>query len=254
MKLPTIPIILALLIPAAHSWAAPNDLDDLFRGGGIVVDHPGILTGGPAADTDFFNTVGQQTWQRLADNIFLESTSALIRRVTWLGFYGGSGTPATPPPQTETMRIRFYGARAGDGLPDDANIIFEQSFLNPSRVATGRTIAVGGLPMEHLFEANLAMPVLLEADTLYWLEIVQIGDVDSRFRWEFAFTDQDDHAFVNGNVADWQLANLGGDLAFQLSTIPEPSTVFLALLGLVFVCRRERKERRRGQKIQSFSK
>ena len=38
MKLPTIPIILALLIPAAHSWAAPNDLDDLLRGGGIIVD------------------------------------------------------------------------------------------------------------------------------------------------------------------------------------------------------------------------
>ncbi|MFQ5502946.1 MAG: hypothetical protein ACE5EQ_11715 [Phycisphaerae bacterium] len=208
---------------------------------GVVIDHPGILSGGPAADTEFINPIGQQAWQRLADNILLSGNSALIRQVTWLGFYGGSGTPATPPPVTETMRIRFYGARAVDGLPDDGNILFEQSLLNPSRVATGRTVAVGGLPLEYLFEATLSTSVLLEADTQYWLEIVQIGDIDSLFRWEFAFVDESGQAFVNQNFPDWQFF-APGDLAFQLSTIPEPSTGLFVIIGLVILHRRKRKE------------
>lgn len=130
------------------------------------------------------------------------------------------------------MRIRFYCARPSDGLPDDGNIIFEELFLDPSRTATGNLVNVGGFPEEFQFEVDLATPANLESDVLYWLEIVQIGDVESHFRWEDGFGIVDGFAFINGNVPDWQ--STPGSRAFQL-LIPEPSSYlfFMCSLGLL---------------------
>ena len=232
-------VVLALLMACAPASASPGTWDDLMRGGEVVVDQQPTRLGGPGSDTLFRYVYGQIVWQQVAENILLDS-EATIGRVTWWGLYGGSGMPATPPPDIETMRIRFYGARAGDGLPDDGNILYEESFLNPSRTATGEIVLVGGSPDEYIYDVDLASPVSLEADTLYWLEIVQVGDIDTAFRWENGFGVHVGFAFLNGGVTDWQDGS--GSLAFQLVEVPEPSTLLLLLVATGALARRRRKE------------
>ena len=240
MKRSMLTSTLILTLSALPAQAGPADIDDLFRGGGeVVVDQQPTRLGGPGSDTLFRYVYGQIVWQQVAENILLDS-EATIGRVTWWGLYGGSGMPATPPPDIETMRIRFYGARAGDGLPDDGNILYEESFLNPSRTATGEIVLVGGSPDEYIYDVDLASPVSLEADTLYWLEIVQVGDIDTAFRWEAGISDLVGHAFSHTYLPDWQFSS--SSLACQLVAIPEPATLTTLLLGLGLVFRRRRKE------------
>ena len=183
---------------------------------------------------------GQPSWQRIADDILLDS-AVTIRRINWWGFYNLDN-----PPVTETMRIRFYGAREVDGLPDDSNIVFEESFLNPSRIATGRTVFTGVDPDEYIYQVNLTPPIQLDAATPYWLEIVQIGDVDTAFRWEVSQAEQNGQAFINEATVDWRstLPSLTADTAFQL-IIPEPSVFGLCICGFLFLRRRGVTERRR---------
>ncbi len=230
------PAAVALLLAAGPSLGEPYDWDSLPRGGGIVVDHQPIQTGGPASDTEHLFG-GEPSWQLLADELLL-SEAATIRRVNWWGFYYYDN-----PPATETMRVRFYDARPGDALP--GNVLFEESFLNPSRTATGEIIGAGGLPAEYLFEVDLTTPMLLEPDVPYWFEAVQVGDIDTTFRWEFSAADINGHAFINNNLPDWQhTTSLMADLAFQLSTVPEPGTLGLCLVGIILLGRRSRKEAR----------
>ncbi len=224
---------LSLLGVSAPIVAGPVD--------GIVFSQPPAQISAFGSDTEFINAQGQPAWQLEADNI-LFTEPVTLRHLRWWGIYGGSGTPVTPPPETELMRVRFYGARPGDGLPDDTNIISEQTFLNPFRIATGEIVNVGGLPPEFEFETVLTTPVDLEADTLYWLEIAQIGDIDSFFRWESGFGLVGGKAFINQIVFDWQFVS--GSHAFELSTIPEPATASLVLWGAMLVARRPARRRR----------
>ncbi len=237
MKPISLTFLLTVVCAVSPALAGPADVDDLFRGGGeVVVDHPPLISGGGASDTAFTGDI--VPWQRVADDILLPETRT-IHRVVWWGFYN-----ADVPPAQETMRIRFYGARAVDGLPDEGNILFEQSVLNPSRTWTGRIVAVGVGPREYLFQQDLAAPMELAAGVPYWIEIVQAGDVDSYFRWEFSYTEPEDFAFVNDLAPDWTYSSLGVDVAFQLISVPEPSAIGLVFLGAALVgIRRSRKER-----------
>jgi hypothetical protein len=206
----------------------------------IVVNHPPLNSGGPAADTEFINSSNDPSWQQLADD-FQVSQDAVVRRISWWGFYGSSSLEEIePPPATETMRARIYGARASDGLPDDANILFEESFFNPSREATGRIVFVGPGPPEFKFEVDLISPFAIEAGAPYWLEIGQVEDFGSLFRWEFSPGTGTPFAFTNPFVSDWEsAAPLTSNLAFELSTIPEPSAFFYCSLLLSMWGRRK---------------
>jgi hypothetical protein len=195
---------------------------------GLIVDHQPHPSGGLASDTLFQNSIGQTVWQRLADDIVLPSPFT-VDRIVWWGFYDRDN-----PPFNETIRVRFYGARNGDGLPDDGNIIAEESLLNPTRVQTGRLIAVGILPHEYRFESELNTPVTLNGGIKYWLEIVQIGDLSTAFRWEFSLAEQNGFASINSINTNWHAVSLAGDCAFQLIGIPEPSTLSI-LLTAVFI-------------------
>lgn len=204
---------------------------------GLVVDHPGIQSGGPASDTLFVDSAGLENWQQLADDFtFSAAGPTTIRRVSWLGFYGSSfESPPPPPPQTETFRIRFYLPRLADGLP--GNVFFEDTIADPARTPTGQIIGVGAGPPEFSYQVDLATPLSLQPDTPYWIEIVQLGGLDSHFRWENAFVDQSGHAFKNSAFPDWQLV-APGDLAFSLSTIPEPQTLALIIFGVAMLSRK----------------
>lgn len=236
-----------MAIAAQTALAGPVlDIDSDTMGlprGSIVVDHQPFPTGGPASDTGFRDDFGIQFWQQLADD-FVLSQDAIIRHVTWWGFYGSSFTsPAEQPPATQTMRVRFYDARFQDGLP--GTVLFEETFVDPAYAWTGRQVLTGAAPNEYKFDVDLTTPYSLTASTPYWLEIVQDGATNSLFRWEYSRSaDINGHAFFNSASGDWRSSqSLTSDLAFQLSTIPEPNTAALMLLLCsYFSCRGGRKE------------
>ncbi len=200
----------------------------------IIVQQLPYPWGGPGSDTLFRDPFSQIAWQQTADN-FLISAPATIRQVSWWGLYGGSEMPVTPPPPVETMRVRFYPARAGDGLPDDDNILLEEYHMDVVRAATGDTVHVGGNPPEYHYQVELDTPLSLDSTTLYWLEIVQIGNVDSAFRWESGYGIINGHAYRNSIGDYWRIS--ASSQAFELSTVPEPSSAFFLFLVIAFMIR-----------------
>jgi hypothetical protein len=228
-------IIVVVLLTSLRAQASPGDLGDLARsmggprGGSVVVDHPPQNTGGPAADLDFINTSGQRTWQQLAHDFNL-TQPAEVGHINYWGFY-----TLDNPPAVEEMRVRVLGARTGDGLPDEGNVVYQQTFPNPQRTATGRRVAVGIGPHEYLLQIDLSMPLSLQAGVPYWLEVLQLDDVNTAFRWEYSPGSGTAFAFLNANVPDWQLATQTSDLAFQLVSIPEPSAIALLAIGFAFI-------------------
>jgi hypothetical protein len=202
----------------------------------IVFDHQPYPYGGPDSDTAFYDNFNRPYWQRVADEVVL-SHGAVIDHISWFGFYNLDN-----PPDSETMRIRLYGAL--NGLPNEAQVLFEQSVANPTRIGTGRIIADGVGPQEYLYGADLTSPLALDANTLYWLEIAQIGDFDTAWRWEFSLTDRNGHAFNNPATRDWRhTTTIVVDTAYQLIGTPEPSTAvfFFCTLGLALARRAPRR-------------
>ncbi|MCK6455831.1 MAG: hypothetical protein L6Q92_04805 [Phycisphaerae bacterium] len=201
----------------------------------IIVDHQPTQAGGPGSDTQYVNMFGFETWAQVADDFEL-SAPATAHRLIWYAFYDRDN-----PPSTETFRVRLYGARPGDGLPDDGNIVYEQFFLDPTRVATGRIVFVSVDPREFRFEIDLPAPLALEANLPYWLEIVQIGDIATAHRWEYASAGRTGFAYKQPGFPDWTHSVIGADLAFQLLAIPEPSTLFSGgLLSCLYLSKRRR--------------
>lgn len=73
----------------------------------------------------------------------------------------------------------------------------------------------------------------------YWLEIVQLNDLESHFRWEFSQTDANGQAFINPIVGDWRhTQSITSDTAYQLWGIPEPPSLALLVIGLCAFMRR----------------
>ncbi|HPF36998.1 MAG TPA: PEP-CTERM sorting domain-containing protein [Phycisphaerae bacterium] len=228
------PLFIAVMITAFAprlATAGPGDMDDL-----IVVDQPPLNTGGAASDTEFENIFGQSVSQRVADDFVLSST-APISHVTWWGYY-----ELDNPPANETFRLRFYEARPGDGLPDEDNIVFEQILDTPNRTATGRRIFAGEDPREFQYLAELSSQVLLNEQTTYWLEILQIGDLSTSFSWEVSLASGNSNfAFNNVNAPNWATTSINANVAFQLSVVPEPrASVLVILIVGIATLRRKR--------------
>jgi hypothetical protein len=212
--------------PAAGQVVAPR------TGGVVVVDHPPTGAGGPASDTEFIDMFGFPNWSMIADDVLL-TQDATIQRVRWWGFYHLDN-----PPSPETIRLRFYDARPGDGLP--GQVQYEASFVNPSRVATGRHIAEN-YQREFLFEADLQPTFTLRANTPAWLEIVQIGDISTTYRWESGSGGNRRFAFESAAFPDWRLVPNATEQAYQLVAVPEPATVTFMFFSLTVVLRRGRR-------------
>lgn len=205
----------------------------------IIVDHQPFNTGGAASDT-LYSLSGQTRWQWLTDD-FVWATNEQLTHVNFWGFYN-----ADNPPAVEAFRLRLYWPRVSDSLP--GNIVHEETIQNPTRTATGRFVQVGIGPREFFFESRLAAPVDLIENARYWLEVVQLGDIATTFRWETSVSDDISHAYRNMFVPDWQVADGGGDTAFQLIS-PEPSTLFLFTIAIILRVRLRRVSRDRHQLI-----
>ena len=189
-------------------------------GSEIVVNHLPKRSGGPFSDSSFINAFGHLSSQNLADD-FTVGAETFIHRVPAWGFYNDDNAPAV-----ERMRVRFYDDVAG--LP--GSVVFEQEFSDSQRTPTGQIVFVGIAPREYAYTFELAAPINVLAGTRYWLELIQIGDPGTAWRWETSSSANRNHVFINPFVSDWTFSN-GSDLAFQLIAIPEPLTAnFFALV------------------------
>jgi hypothetical protein len=194
----------------------------------LLWSQPPTRSGGFAADTDFETEFGHQHFSAtVADNFYL-AEDATVQSVVWWGFYYLFDVS-----QNETMRIRFYGARPGDELPDDNSILLEQTILNPMRELTGEFIIAGTAKPEYRYSVNLTSPISLVADTKYWLEIAQIGEANSDFYWEVGrLIPPDGIAGRNTAFPNWHFVGPIANMAFEL-TAPEPTTIALLLGGWI---------------------
>jgi len=204
---------------------------------GLVVDHPPWPTGGLVSDLSFLTIGGNEFSQRLADD-FVLAQDTTIAHVVWWGFYGSTFAPENePPPDSESMRIRFY-EDTSEGVP--GALIAEEVIDNPQRVATGRQVSTGTSPDEFQYDATLQDPVALSSGVRHWIEIVQVGVLDSLFRWEVSIAELNGHVAINPSVPDWTERGIG-DTAFQLYAVPEPSMLGILTLVLVMIRRRNTK-------------
>ena len=240
----------ALGAPVLADPKGPGELFGDPGGGGprdleLVLDQVPHPYGGFGSDTEFPDGFGLPTWQRMADDVMLP-TSSQIERVVWYGFFGGTFPPTGSwyPPETETMRVRFLHADPTAGLPDESNVLYEESFLNPFHEWTGRYVNLGSsMRPEYRYQVDLGLPVLLAEETEYWVEIVQVGDIESTFRWESSAGSTTPLAAINQSLPYWRYTQNNYNNAFQLWAIPEPSSLwFLSLMaGGVLLCRRGRR-------------
>ena len=216
-------IVVLTLGPLAAAPAAGQIPAPRTGRGTVLVDHQPTGAGGRAADTLFIDLLGLPNSSLLADDILLDEP-AVVQRIKWWGFYHLDN-----PPAQEQMRVRFYDARPGDGLP--GQVQYEATIQNPSRVATGRRIPVSVFPREFLFDVLLAEPFALREGAPYWLEIVQIGDIDSFHRWETGFNGNRRFAFTSASFPEWQLVENAQDMRTGSSVSPNPRRAACCSLG-----------------------
>jgi hypothetical protein len=124
-------------------------------------------------------------------------------------------------------------------------VVFEQAVASAQRAANGRIVLVERPLSEFIYQTDLLSAVPLAASTQYWFEVAQLGDVDSAFRWEVSIADLKGFAFVNDVTGVWRgpNPNYPADCAFELSTVPEPTSSCLFVIsagGAAIISRRRR--------------
>ncbi len=225
--------------PRAHAGTIPFQEAATYDGpqphgpgGGLLVDHPPHRFGGLMSDSMGSEVPGGATlYQYVADDFALPFDAA-IGRIVFRGFYNYQSLPVGD----ETFQINIHNPRAGDGLPGD--VIFSQVVINPFRELTGHTvISIGGGP-EYRFVVDLATPLFLQGGDTKWLSIYQLGNTASTFRWEASLGPNpwNGQAFANEIVPNWSLYETG-NTAFQLWSIPEPSSLTLIAITIPLIHR-----------------
>ena len=180
---------------------------------------------GYSADTEFVDDFGQTIGQLVADR-FVLSQPRRIGQIRWFGIYGSQFGPIQSPPAQEEFRIRFYDQQGTfpPNLPP-ASVLYETTFSNPLREETGLLVS-GGFP-EYRYTVELQTPFDAMGNTLYWLEITQLGIPSSRFRWENSSGGEYAVQFPVGSA--WQTFS-ASQMAFELR-VPEPFTGSLLALA-----------------------
>jgi hypothetical protein len=221
---------------ATIAFAAVAALSPLAAADTLLHRQPPGRTFGISSDTEYLDDFNRPTGALIADKFMLAEGGAACRVNAWALYGGTNPILDPPPPATETIRVRFYADATG--LPGD--VLYEESFVNPPRSWTGMYVALSPLRKEYLFDLSLASCFQVEAGVGYWLEVAQIGDINSLFRWE--------HSNTAGGFAvqfplgtPWRLSANPSQLAYELWT-PEPCSGALLSLGLA-LCLRHRRAR-----------
>ncbi len=200
--------------------------------GAPLVDHPPHRFGGLMSDSMGSESRGGTIiYQHVADDFTLPFDAA-IGRIVFLGFYHYQ----TLPVGDESFQINIHNSRAGDGLP--GNMIFSQLVVNPFREPTGHpVISIGGGP-EYRFVVDLSTPLSLQGGATKWLSIYQVGDPASTFRWEASVAPPPPNgsAAQNEVLPNWAFYEPTNH-AFQLYSIPEPSSLTLIAFAIPLIHR-----------------
>ena len=235
--------IAVLSLATARATAGPISFQEAVQsydgpqphgpGGGLLVDHPPHRFGGLMSDSMGSESPGGTIiYQHVADDFALPF-DATIGRIVFLGFYHYQ----TLPVGNESFQINIHDPRAGDGLPGD--VIFSQLVVNPFREPTGHpVISIGGGP-EYRFVVDLSTPLSLQGGTTKWLSIYQVGDPASTFRWEASVAPPPPNgsAAQNEVLPNWAFYEPTNH-AFQLYSVPEPSSLSLLSLCVMILSRR----------------
>lgn len=200
----------------------------------LLHSQPPGRTFGISSDTLYLDDFGQASGALIADKFNLVAGGdTCIARISAFAFFGGTGVVDPGPPPTETIRVRFLADAVG--LPAEP-ALYEAQFQDPARVWTGFLINIAGARKEYRYELPLPQCFHVVPGTDYWLEVAQIGDINSLLRWE--------HSNTAGGFAvqfpletPWRLSANPSQLAYELWT-PEPSTGALMALVCGYLLRR----------------
>jgi hypothetical protein len=110
-------------------------------------------------------------------------------------------------------------------------VLHEETFQNPTRVATGQIVFIHNGAPEFVYDTALTQPFQAEAHRRYWLEMVQIGDINSTYRREYALADGTPYATISPNSNHmWIYSETQANLSIQIIGVPEPDSLVLFLL------------------------
>jgi hypothetical protein len=204
---------------------------------------------GPAYNHAYWSSpTPGSSWTVLAADSFQLTERKLLSRITWWGIYGYLGQNNVPPlPEYDSFVIRIYADDGGQ--PGAVVATFETGFGTTSRTATGRTQYwpyepdpyPPGQPYpaeEYSYKWTLPAPLPLEANTTYWLSIVNHPLYAPEARWNWSHSASPNNLGVMRGWTDgsspvmWEAAiepyddGIGGVLAnaaFRLDSFAPPS-------------------------------
>ncbi len=224
--------------PRAHAGTIPFQEAATYDGpqphgpGTPLIDHPPHRFGGLTSDSMGFEVPGATiVYQYVADDFAL-SSDASIRRIVYFGFYNSQVLPIGD----ETFQINFHEPRPADGLPGD--VIYSETVVNPFREWTGHHVISAAGGREYRFTVDLSTPFFVQGGETTWLSIYQVGDSASSFRWEDSVAPPPPNgaAAKNEVFPNWT-PYAAANNAFQLYSIPEPSSLALILVSSLMLVR-----------------
>lgn len=160
-----------------------------------------------------------------ADDFQLQAGANTITDIHWWGLYGFSNTATEP----DDFTIRFFSDAGGSPA---LNPLFEFAIGDVGRVDTG--FDVSGLDV-YAYSVDIA-PLMLTADTTFWLSIVNDTTADTNDNWLWSFEGGGNGHLRSEGDDPWASSILEDQLGFQLTNdalaVPEPASLTLFGMGL----------------------
>jgi hypothetical protein len=180
---------------------------------------------------DFWRFAGTSSSgeQKVYDDFELETTESLTG-VSWNGYFAGEGFAEPDNGYFSAFRISFY-ANSSSNFP--GTLVYSTSIPAPA----GARISTPNQYPLYEYSASLPTAFVAASGTKYWISIDATLTGPVKWYWM--------EGWGNGRSVGASPEGSGiyfNDLAYTLSTIPEPSSACLFLLGVLACMRKKRKK------------